>query len=141
MTYLSIICSLQLEVNHLKSYPSYSKELDLNRVDDRFHESQNGIGYLVTHLDRVLYFLARASLLFDIPLSGIVRCKDKCLLFLVVITPHYKNGCLSLQEAGVVPACDVPGGPLEKYLQNNFTLEQIARLFCVSSKTSPTTYY
>ena len=65
----------------------------------------------------------------------------KCLLFLVVITPHYKNGCLSLQEAGVVPACDVPGGPLEKYLQNNFTLEQIVRLFCVSSKTSPTTYY
>jgi hypothetical protein len=36
-------------------------------MDDRFHESENGIGYLVTHLDRVLYIPARASSLFNIP--------------------------------------------------------------------------
>ena len=97
MTHLSIICSL----------PSYSREFVLNRVDqDRFHESQNGIGYLVTHLDRVLYFLARASSLFNIPLSWSVCCIGliKCLLFLVVMTTHYKGGCLSLQDVGVVPA-------------------------------------
>ena len=40
MNYLSIICSLDL----------YSIEFALNRVNDRFHESGNGIGYLVTRL-------------------------------------------------------------------------------------------
>ena len=52
-------------MDSLKRYLLHSKEFVLNRVNDRFHKSENGIGYLVTHLDRVLYFLARASSLFN----------------------------------------------------------------------------
>jgi len=33
------------------------------------------------------------------------------------------------------PSIDIPRELLEQYLENNFTPEQIARLFCLSSKT------
>ena len=54
-------------MDSLKRYLRHSIEFVLNQVNDRFHESENGIGYLVTHLDRVLYILARVSSLFNIP--------------------------------------------------------------------------
>ena len=54
-------------MDSLKRYLHHSIEFVLNRVNDHFHESENGIGYLVTHLDRVLYILARASSFFNIP--------------------------------------------------------------------------
>ena len=51
----------------LKSNLRHSVEFVLNRVNERFHESENGTGYLVTRHDRVLYILTRASSLFNIP--------------------------------------------------------------------------
>ena len=38
----------------------------LNRVNERFHGSENETGYLVTHLDRVLYIPRASSLLKDV---------------------------------------------------------------------------
>ena len=55
-------------MDSLKSNLRHSIEFVLNRVNERFHESENGTGYLVTrHWDRVLYILTRASSLFNIP--------------------------------------------------------------------------
>lgn len=54
-------------MDSLKSNIQHSIELVLNRVNERFHESKNGIGYLVTCHDRVLYILMRASSLLNIP--------------------------------------------------------------------------
>ena len=52
--------------SHLRH--SIENQIVLNRVNERFHESENGTGYLVTrHWDRVLYILTRASSLFNIP--------------------------------------------------------------------------
>ena len=50
----------------LKSYLPHSVEFVLNRVNERFHESENETGYLVTHLDRVLYIPCASSLLKDV---------------------------------------------------------------------------
>ena len=88
----------------LKSDLRHSIEFVLSRVNDRFHESDNGIGYLVTHLDRVFYILARACSLFNIPAQLECLLHRARLLFLVAVTTHCKGGCLSLQVAGVVPA-------------------------------------
>lgn len=41
-------------------------EFVLNRVYDRFHESENLIEYSVTHLHRVLFILAHAAASFNI---------------------------------------------------------------------------
>ena len=54
-------------MDSLKSYLCHSIEFVLNRLNDRFHESENGIGYLVTHIDRILYIISCASSLFNIP--------------------------------------------------------------------------
>ena len=53
-------------MDSLKSYLCHSIEFVLNRLNDRFHES-DGIRYLVTHIDRILCILSRASSLFNIP--------------------------------------------------------------------------
>ena len=49
----------------LKSYLCHSIEFVLNRLNDRFHES-DGIRYLVTHIDRILYILSPTPSLFKI---------------------------------------------------------------------------
>ena len=54
-------------MDHLKNYLRHSIEFVLNQVDERFHESENWIRYLVTHTDRLLYIVARASWSFNIP--------------------------------------------------------------------------
>ena len=55
-----------LKRDSLKSYlwPQLVEETNSTNYDgvnERFHENENGTGYLVTHLDRVLYILACAS--------------------------------------------------------------------------------
>ena len=47
----------------MHSLKSYSIEFVLNRLNDRIHGS-DGIRYLVTHIDRILYILSPASSLF-----------------------------------------------------------------------------
>lgn len=101
---VSIICSLLKEMDPLKSDLRHSIGFVLSRGNDRFQEGDNGIGYLVTHLDRVFYIPALASSLFNIPPQLECLLQRACLLFLVAVTTHCKGGCLSLQDAGVVPA-------------------------------------
>lgn len=77
-------------------------------MNDRFRESLNGIGYLVTHLDRVFYILARASSLFSIPPQLECLLQRAHQMFVVIggdeNASHYKGSCSSLQDTGVVPA-------------------------------------
>ena len=64
MTYLFVIWYVpRLKRDSLKSYLRHSIGLVLNRVNERFHGSENETGYLVTHLDRVLYIPRASSLL------------------------------------------------------------------------------
>ena len=63
MTYLFIICYVpRLKRDSLKSYLWHSIEFVLNRVNERFHESENETGCLVTLFDRVLYIPRASSL-------------------------------------------------------------------------------
>ena len=124
-----------------KSYLRHSIEFVLSRVNDRFHESDNGIGYLITHLDRVLYILARASSLFNIPpqLECLLQRAQQVLVVLGG-SDMYNLSQRRLQLFRFTgcrgrPSIDIPRELLEQYLENNFTPEQIARLFCVSTKT------
>ena len=56
MTYLFKICYVpRLKRDSLKSYLRNSIKFVLNRVNERFHESENETGCLGTHFDRVLY--------------------------------------------------------------------------------------
>ena len=65
----------------LKSYLRHSIEFVLNRVNERFHESENETGCLVTLFDRVLY-IPRAILawtqLFSRIVAVIVPLKNVC---------------------------------------------------------------
>ena len=54
---------------------------------------------------------------------------------LVVMRTHYKGGFFKFTGYRGRPSIDIPREVLEQYLENNFTPEQIARLFCVPSKT------
>ena len=80
MTYLFIICSVPI----LKSYLRHSIEFVLNRVNERFHESESGTGYLVTHHDRVLYILTLAYSSFNIPtqLECLLQRANQMVVFL-----------------------------------------------------------
>ena len=89
-------------MDSLRSYLRQSIEFVLNPVNERFHESKNGTGYLGTHLNRVLYILARASSYLTFSRNWSVDCKVliKWLLLLVMITTRYKGGCSTLQDVG-----------------------------------------
>lgn len=113
-------------------------------MNDCFHESDNGIGYLVTHLGRIFYILARASSLFNIPpqLEWLLQRVHQNLIMLVALggSDMYNLSQRRLQLFRFTgcrgrPSIDIPRELLEQYLENNFTPEQIARLFCVSTKT------
>lgn len=136
MTQLFIICSVP-KMDSLKSYLRHSIEFVLNRLNEQFHDSENGTGYLVTHLDRVLYILARASSLFNIPTQ--LECLLQRAHEMVVVLGGDNNSSqrrlFKFTGCRGRPSIDIPRELLEQYLENNFTPEQIARLFCVSSKT------
>ena len=66
MTYLFIICYVSTEKGFLKSHLRHSIEFVLNRVTERFHESENKTGCLVTHFDTVLYTPRASSLLKEV---------------------------------------------------------------------------
>ena len=60
----------------MHSLKSYSMEFVLNRLNDRIHGS-DGIRYLVTHIDRILYILSLASSLFKrFPSAGVFVAKS-----------------------------------------------------------------
>ena len=64
MTYLFVICCVpRLKRDSLKSCLRHSIEFVLNRVNERFHESENETGCLVTLFDRVLCIPRASSLL------------------------------------------------------------------------------
>ena len=124
-------------MDSLKRYLRHSIEFVLNRVNDRFHESENGIGYLITHLDRVLCILARASSLFNIPpqLECLLQRAHQMFVVLGGDDNSLQRRLFKFTGCRGRPSIDIPRELLEQYLENNFTPEQIARLFCVSSKT------
>ena len=63
ITYLFVICYVpRLKRDSLKSYLQHSIEFVLNRVNERFHESENETGCLVTLFDIVLYIPPASSL-------------------------------------------------------------------------------
>ena len=45
-----------------------SVELIFNRVNEQFDESESEVSYLITHFDKVIYTLSRASSLFYVPI-------------------------------------------------------------------------
>ena len=120
----------------LKRYLPQSVQLLLSRVNDRFHQSEN-IGYLIIHLDRVLYILARASSLFNIPPQLECLLQRVHLMFVVVCGDDNSLQRRLFKFTGCRgrPSTDIPKELLEQYVENNFTAEQIARLSCVSTKT------
>ena len=124
----------RVEMDSLKSYLCHSIEFVLNRLNDRFHES-DGIRYLVTHIDRILYILSHASSLFNIPPQ--LECSLQRAHQMLVTLSGDDNSLQRRLFSGCRgrPSIDIPRELLELYLEKNFTPELIARLFCVSSKT------
>ena len=54
-----------LRSDELKTYLRQSVQFIFNRVNEQFDESESEVRYLITHiLDRVIYILSQASLLF-----------------------------------------------------------------------------
>ena len=123
-------------MDSLKSYLCHSIEFVLNRLNDRFHES-DGIRYLVTHIDRILNILSPASTLFDI--SRQLECSlQRAHQTLVTVSgddDSLQRRLFKFSGCRGRPSIDIPRELLEQYLEKNLTPEQIARLFCVSSKT------
>ena len=120
--------------DQLKRYLRQSVQLLLSRVNDRFHQSEN-IGYLIVHLDRVLYILARASSLFNIPLQLECLLQRVHQMFVVVCGDDNSLQRRLFKFTGCRgrPSIDIPKELLEQYVENDFTAEQIARLSCVST--------
>ena len=120
----------------MDSLKSYSIEFVLNRLNDRIHGS-DGIRYLVTHIDRILYILSRASRLLNIPhhLECSLQRAHQMLVTLSGDDNSLQRRLFRFLGCRARPSINIPRELLGQYLENNFTPEQIARLFCVSSKT------
>ena len=91
-----------MKMDFLKSC-RYNIHLVLNYVNDHFHESGNGIGYLVS----------------------------KHNLFLMVMTTHYKDGCEVYRMQGLSQR-RYSYATLEQYLENNSTADQTLLNFSIS---------
>ena len=119
-------------MDSLKSYLLHSIEFVLNRLNDRFHES-DGIRYLVTHIDRILCILSRASSLFNIPpqLECSLQRAHQLLVTLSGDDNSLQRRLFKFSGYRARSSIDIPRELLEQILENNFTPEQSARLFCV----------
>ena len=51
----------------LKTYLRQRVQCIFNRLHEQFDESESEVSYLITHFDRVIYILLRASSLFYVP--------------------------------------------------------------------------
>ena len=115
-------------MDSFKSYLCHSIEFVLNRLNDRFHES-DGIRYLVTHIEFCIFYLVHRPCL-TLPTSWSVRCKE---LIKCGDDNSLQRRLFRFSGCRARPSINIPRELLEQYLENNFTPEQIARLFCVSS--------
>lgn len=131
-----MLIHIRVRMDSLKSYLCHSIEFVLNRLNDRIHGS-DGIHYLVTHIDRILYILSPASSLFKISrqLECSLQRAHQTLITLSGDENSLQRRLFKFSGCRGRPSIDIPWEILEQYLEKNLTPEQIARLFCVSSKT------
>ena len=61
------IWQTRLGLKKLKTYLHQRVQCIFNRVHEQFGESESEVSYLITHFDRVIYILLRASSLFYVP--------------------------------------------------------------------------
>ena len=115
-------------MDSLKSYLCHSIEFVLNRLNDRFHES-DGISYLVTHIDRILYILSRASSLLNSNILPRLECSLQRAHQMLVTLSGDDN---SLQRRLVKfsgckgrPSIDNPRELLEQYLRTTLLLNKL----------------